>query len=719
MQNAIIVTWDKDTSFMTDVNVNDSDNGISDPLMQALVTITRIHHRPTSAESLGAGLPLENGLLTPQLFIRAADRAGFKARYMHRDLKDITDMVLPVVLILKDGNTCVLIEKSHDTAKVIFPDEQEDTHQMSTESLQERYSGECLFVKAEQKTSLDDIQSKHWFWDTIKRSRALYGEVLVASFMINLFALVTPLFIMNVYDRVVPNHAIDTLWVLASGVAIVFLFDLLMKSLRGYFIDAAGKRADIMLSSSTFSRVMDLRLSQRPGRVGSFANNLQEFDSFREFFTSTTLITLIDLPFTILFVLLIFSIGGVLAAVPIVAIPLILIAGLIVQKPLQEVINASFTESAKKHAMLIETLTGLDAIKGARAEGVMQRRWEEFNAKIAKLGLRSRLLTLMTVNFAQLIQQLSTVAVVILGVYTIMQGELSIGGLIACTILTGRCLAPMSQVASVLTRYHHSLTAYQAIDRIMSLPTERPPERKFLHRPVITGDIQFRNVSFSYPDQQIPALQNISLHIKQGERVAIIGRTGSGKSTLQRLVMNFYDPSEGAILINGTDINQIDPTDLRRNISYVPQDIMLFSGSIRDNIVIGAPLSTDASILEAAELSGMSEYLNQHPQGYDLEVGERGSNLSGGQRQGVAIARSLINKAPTLVLDEPTNAIDNTTESILKSKLEPYLSDRTLLLVTHKSSMLTLVDRLVVLNNGQLVADGPKDEVLQTLSGTT
>ncbi len=626
-------------------------------------------------------------------------------------------MVLPVVLILKDGDTCILLEKSDDVVKLIFPDEQETPHQLVTDTLDSRYSGECIFVKPNAETPPNEEPTSHWFWDTIKRSQALYGEVLVASLMVNLFALVTPLFIMNVYDRVVPNHAIETLWVLASGVAIVFIFDLVMKSLRGYFIDAAGKRADIILSSSTFARVMDLKLSQRPRRVGSFANNLQEFDSFREFFMSTTLITLIDLPFVILFVLLIFSIGGVLTTVPIVAIPLIIIVGLAVQKPLQEVINATFTESAKKHAMLIQTLTALDAVKGARAEGVMQRHWEEFNAKVARLALKSRFLSLTTVNIAQLIQQLSTVAVVILGVYVITQGELSIGGLIACTILTGRCLAPMSQVANILTRYHHSMTAYQAIDPIMGLPIERPVGRKFLHRPNINGDIEFRNVTFSYPDQQIPALKDVSLNIKDGERVAIIGRTGSGKSTLQRLIMGFYEPNDGAILVNGTDINQIDPTDLRRSISYAPQDVMLFSGTVRDNIILGAPLSTDESILESVELSGMAEFLNQYPQSFDLEVGERGTNLSGRQRQGIAIARALVNKARTLLLDEPTNAMDNTTETILKSKLEPHLGDRTLILVTYKASMLTLADRLIVLNEGQVGADGPKEQVLQALSG--
>lgn len=685
-----------------------------DPLLEALVAVTRLHHRPHSAESLVAGLPLEDGGLTPSLFIRAARSAGFNANHVQRDLGDITELVLPVVLQLNDERACILVSRDADKATVVFFDDQEKTHQVPIDSLEERYSGHCFLIKPDNSAGKT---SKDWFWDTIRKSRELYLEVLVASLLINLFALVTPLFIMNVYDRVVPNHALETLWVLASGVAIVFTFDIVMKSLRGYFIDAASKRTDIMLSSRTFGRVMDIRMEERPSQVGSFANNLQEFDSFREFFTSTTLIALIDLPFVILFVLLIFYLGGVLVAVPLTAIPLILIAGFALQKPLHEAISESFREGAAKNAMLIEALSSLDTIKGARAEGVMQKRWETFNARLAKLGLRSRFLSLSIINIAQLIQQGATIAVVVLGVYAIIEGSLSVGGLIACTILTGRCLAPMGQVASILTRYHHSMAAFEAINRIMSLPVERPAGKNFLHRPDITGNIEFKDVTFSYRDQQIPALSHVSFSIKEGERVAIIGRTGSGKTTLQKLVMNYYQPTDGSILIGGTDIKQIDPTDLRRNISYVPQEISLFNGSVRENVVLGTPLARDEAILDAARMGGVLEFLNTHPEGFDLNVGERGAHLSGGQRQGVAIARAVINRAPILLLDEPTASMDNTAETLFNKQFSAYLEDKTLLLVTHKASMLTLVDRIIVLNEGKLVADGPRDDVLKALAG--
>jgi ATP-binding cassette subfamily C protein LapB len=692
-----------------------------DTLLDSLVILTHIHHKPFSAQSLTSGLPLIDGKLTPELFIRAAERAGFSSKLVKRDLHAISKMVLPAVLLLENQQACILTRAGQDGhAEVIFPDTGASHVEIEQAELARLYTGRALYFKpaykfAESILAIGD--GKHWFWAVVQKSKGIYGEVLVASLLVNLFALVSPLFIMNVYDRVVPNQAVETLWVLSTGVMIVLVFDLLMKALRGYFIDVAGKRADILLSSRTFSKVLDIQMKARPNSVGSFANNLQEFDGFREFFTSTTLVAIIDLPFVILFVLLIYSVGSVVAWVPLTAIPLIVGVGLVLQRPLQRLINDSFTESAQKHSMLVEALTGLDTIKGIRAEGVMQRKWEAFNARIAKLGLKSRFLSLSAVNIAQIVQQLASVLVVITGVYQIMAGEMSVGGLIACTILTGRCLAPMAQVATILTRYHHSIAAYRSIDSIMSLPQERPEGHKFLNRPKLDGNIEFKSVTFAYREQQIPAVSKVSFTVDRGEKIAIVGRMGSGKSTLQRLILNFYQPDEGAILIEGTDIQQIDPTDLRGNIGYVPQDIMLFSGNVRDNITIGTPEANDASVLWATKLCGLDEFINQHPQGFDLQVGERGINLSGGQRQAIAIARALLNDPAILVLDEPTNSMDNTTELNFKDRLKQILSEKTLILVTHKSSMLTLVDRLIVLNEGKVVADGPKSDVLKALSG--
>ncbi len=704
---------------------NSKVKAVEDPLLDALVALTRLQHRPFSAQSLTAGLPMENGKLTPALFVRAAEKAGFTSIHVVKELKEISALVLPVVLLLAEGKACILtaLAPQQNQATILFPEDinEQKAQNISIEELAHLYTGSCLYLKPDltpEAGTESTPLSKHWFWSTIRRSRGIYAEVLVASLLINLFALVSPLFIMNVYDRVVPNYATETLWVLASGVVIVIAFDLLMKSLRGYFIDVAGKRADIILSSKTFARVMDIKMSQRPARVGSFANNLQEFDGFREFFTSTTLVTLIDLPFVLLFVLLIYGIGGSIALVPLTAIPLIILFSFFIQRSLEGVITATFAESAKKHALLIESLSGLDAIKGARAEGVMQRKWEGFNARLARLSLKSRLLALVTVNFTQVVQQLATVGIITAGVYAIIGGDLSVGGLIACTILTGRSLAPMAQVAGIFNRYYQSVAAYKAINRVMALPVERPDGQKFLHRPDLDGAIEFRNVSFSYPNQQTPAVSKISFRIKPGEKIGIIGKMGSGKTTIQKLIMNFYQPDEGSILVSGTDINQLDPADLRQTINYVPQDVMLFEGSVRENIAMSAPLSDDTAILAAANIAGLGEFIDRHPEGYDLNVGERGARLSGGQRQGVAIARALLNQGHLLILDEPTSGMDNATESLFITSLKPYIDQKTMILITHKSTMLNLIDRLIVVNEGQIVADGPRDQVIKMLAGS-
>ncbi len=691
----------------------------ADSLLLALAYLTRVHLKPFSAESLVAGLPLENDRLTPPLFIRAAERVGFKSALSEKSLAEISPLTLPVILLLEEDQTAVLLEK-HDTHwVVVFPTDGEITHEISTEELERRYLGSCLLCKPIPGThSADETENRqHWFWDTVNLSKGIYLEVLVASLLINLFALVSPLFIMNVYDRVVPNAAIETLWVLASGVFIIVLFDLAMKMLRGYFIDIAGKRADVLLSAKTFARVMDIRLEQRPKQIGSFANNLQEFDTFREFFTSTTLTTLIDVPFVILFLLIIYGVGGSVALVPLMAIPIILGIGILIQKPLQKLIDDTFAHSAKKHALLIEALYGLDAIKSNRAEGVIQKRWENFTGHLARLSLKSRLLTLGAINFSQIVQQLATVGVVVVGVYLIMNGDLSVGGLIACTILTGRSLAPMAQVAGILTRYQHSIAAYRSIDRMMKLPVERPEGKNFLHRQNLSGAVEFRDVTFAYPGQTTAAIKQITFEIKPGEKVGLIGKMGSGKTTIQKLCMGFHQPAEGTILLSKTDLTQLDPHDVRRNVIYVSQDVQLFSGTVRENITLGAPLATDEEIRHAAHLGGLLEFLEQHPEGFDLQVGERGSLLSGGQRQAIALARALINDAPLMLLDEPTSGMDSTAEFGFKRHLEQTYSDKTILLITHKTNMLTLVDRLIVVNDGQIVADGKRDDILKALAG--
>ena len=691
-------------------NRNKRDNRIA-----TLALLTKIYQNPKTPEDISAGLPIVGEELDRDLFVRAAQKAGLKASLQTRSLESIPSSTLPVALELQENQVCLLMEMEQDSARVIFPGNDETEQNISRAELEKEYSGICFLIRP----TLEEKNTKpHWFWSVINMSRGVYAEVLFASFLINFFALATPLFIMNVYDRVIPNYALETLWVLVSGVGIVLIFDLVMKSLRGYFIDVAGKRADIILSASTFSRVLGIKLGEKPNRVGYFANNLQEFDSFREFFTSTTLVALVDLPFVLLFIVIIFSLGGVLALVPIAAIPTMLLVGFLLQRRLQSHVSASFKEGAEKNAMLIEVLGSIETVKGLVAEGSMQQRWEKHNAQLARLGLRSRLLSFAIINSTQMIQQIATIAVVTSGVYLIIAGDLTVGGLIACTILTGRSLGPMTQVAGIITRFHHSKSAFSAIDKVMQLPVERPANKNFLSRNNIGSAIEFARVGFKYEGQQVSALESVSFKIEEGERVAILGRTGSGKSTIQRLIMGFYNATEGSILLGNTDINQIDPQDIRKNISFVPQEVSLFSGTIRQNITIGSPLKKDEDMLIAAEIAGVSDFINKHPMGFDLDVGERGANLSGGQRQGIGIARALFSGGETLIFDEPTASMDNTSEKNFVKNLLPFIKEKTLILITHKASMLELADRIIILDRGKLVTDGPKGKVLEMLSET-
>lgn len=698
------------------------ERSFDDPLLDCLVLLTQHHHRPISAEALRAGLPLVQNRLTPELFVRAAARGGLSARLVKRPLRRISPLTLPAVLLLEDNQACLLLALDNHNGKVqvVQPESGTGVAEVALAELEPLYTGYVIFVRPEYRfdaraPELLGIRSRHWFWGTLARSWRIYRDVLVASFLINLFALASPLFIMNVYDRVVPNNAVETLWVLAIGVAIVYGFDLLLRALRGYFIDIAGRKSDVILSAMIFERVLGIRMMDRPVSVGAFANNLREFESVRDFITSATISTLVDLPFVVLFLVVVALIGGPIVLVPAVAIPVVLIYALFVQGPLREAVDHSMRMATQKNATLVESLTGLEAIKTLGAEGVIQRRLEQATGYMARWGVRARMLSASALNIAVLMQQLATVGTVIFGVYLIGEGEISLGGLIASVILTGRAVAPTGQVANLATRYHQARAALTSLNSIMGLPQERSTGQDFVHRPVLRGDIDLRDVNFSYPGQGERALSGINLRIRAGEKVALIGRVGSGKTTVEKLILGLYTPTDGAVRIDGIDLRQIDPADLRRNTGYVPQDTLLFYGSVRDNIRLGAPFADDREVLRVAQLSGVTDFVNQNPAGFDMMVGERGETLSGGQRQAIAIARALLLDPPILLLDEPTNSMDNTTEEQFKTRMVQVLAGKTVVLVTHRASLLNLVDRIVVMDSGRIVADGPKEQVLEAL----
>ncbi len=691
-----------------------------DILLLSLLAMARLHNLPASENSPVAGLPLVNGQLTPELFVRGAKRLGLAAKIVNKSLANMSKLLLPVVLLLKDNRACILLDKlPSGEYRVQYPELGEGGSLVPRQELEEVYSGYAILVSPDhvfdrRVTQDTEAQKKHWFWGTLKMSWRIYRDVLVASLLVNLFAIANPLFVMNVYDRVVPNNAKDTLWVLALGVAVVFLFDLMLRLLRSRFIDIAGKKADVILSAKLFERILGMKLSARPASVGVFAHNFREFDGIRDFITSATITTLIDLPFSIIFLLVIYLVAGNLVMVPLLAMPVLIIYGFLIQKPLQRAAENASKSSSQKSALLVESLTAAETVKVNSAESSMQRSWEHAVGQLAKWDATSRFLATSAGNLAMFTQQMVSVGIVVYGVYLIEAVELTQGGLIAAVILGGRAVAPMAQLAQLTTRYHQSKAALNTLNSMMELPVERPDGQHFIHRPGLQGQLQFENVTFKYPGEDVTALKNVSFSISPGEKVGIIGRIGSGKSTIEKIILGLYDAEEGAVRVDGIDIRQLDPADLRRNIGYVAQDIDLFYGSVRDNITIGTSVA-DADILAAADLSGTLDFINRHPLGFDMPVGERGSSLSGGQRQAVALARAVVHKPSILVLDEPTSSMDNSSEESVKRKLKDFVQDKTLVLVTHRASLLELVDRIIVLDGGAVVANGPKQQVIEAL----
>ena len=557
--------------------------------------------------------------------------------------------------------------------------------------------------------------SQTWFWQTLWQSKPLYRDVLIASALLNVFALAIPLFTRLIYDKVVPNQAFDTLWVLTSGIVVIFGFDFLLKYLRSYFIDIASKKSDILLSAAIYRKVMGLKLAARPPSVGAFTRHLQEFESVREFFTSATITTLIDLPFALLFLLVIYTIAGPLVVIPIAAIIVLAIYSMLIQRPLQKAIEEGSQLAAQKHANLVESVAGLETVKLFNSQPQYQHRWEQAVAHMANWGVKSRRLTDSVHNLASLTQQCVSVGVIIYGVYLIAAGALSIGGLIAVSMLTSRAIGPMIQLSQLSTRYHQAKSAIAILSDIMAMPDESRPQQSPEHAKPLSGDIQCDNLTFTYPNAKTPALQSVSLTIKPGEKVAVIGKIGSGKTTLQRVLMGLYQPSSGAIRFDNTDINQFHPHSLRQQIGCVPQDNALFFGSIRDNIILGSPQASDKNIDQAGQQAGVHLFTQHEPSGLNRQVGEGGQYLSGGQRQAITIARAMLNQPKVLVLDEPTSQMDSQLEQHIKRTLKSFDKQHTLILFTHKTSMLECVDRLIVLDKGHVVADGEKETVLQQL----
>jgi len=702
---------------------NERDTG--DELLECLKAIASFHQHDVSSEALRAGLPLEQGKLTPSVFGRAASRAGLTARIVKSRLSGLNPALFPAILLLEPGRACVLLglDVKQKKARVIFPELSESDVEISLDELHAGYSGEAIYVRPKfladnaSEPGVKKRRDQHWFWGVIRENRRLYRDIVLGSVAINLFAIAMPLFVLNVYDRVVPNQATETLWVLAVGIFIVLCFDLALRLMRSSFVDLAASRADVKLSSSIMAKSLGLRLEERPASTGSFTSTLQSFESVRAFIGSATILGIVDLPFVLMFAAIIALINPWLVLPVLVGIVFVLLYALAAQGKLHELSQTTWEVGAQRNSLLVESISQLENVKALRAESRIQRHWEKASAFLSKTGAQLKMVSTSVSNVAQWAQHSVAVCVIIVGVYQIIEGNLTQGGLIAAYMLSSRAMAPISQAAALLAQYHQSSTALDSLNAVMDKKVERHEGKAYVEKPSFAGNMRLEKVTLRYPNEERDALKDVSITVKAGEKVALLGRIGCGKSSLNKLVLGFYQPTSGAVLVDNVDIRQLDPLQLRRHIGYVPQDVSLFSGSLRDNIVAGGGSDRvdDDALLRAIELAGLENLVNSHPHGVDLQVGERGQALSGGQKQSVAIARALVQDPPILLLDEPTSSMDNASEEAFKANLKNVAAGKTILVVTHRTSLLSLVDRIIVMDAGKVVADGPRDTVVEAL----
>jgi ATP-binding cassette, subfamily C, bacterial LapB len=697
----------------------------SDPLTDSILYLGAHHGRALSRDALLAGLPITDGRLNVTLYERAAARAGLEIEVVQRKIADIPSLVLPAVLIMRDGSTRILHEVSRDArlAKVVNPSNATNARPAALADEAADYLGYAFMVRPTvvadaHVAAAGEVPRPHWFWSVVTRFWPNYMHVAMAALLVNILALASPLFVMNVYDRVVPNGAIASLVALAIGLIIAVVFDFVLRTVRSRIIDMTGKKLDVVLASKIYEHALAVKMNQRPGSVGVLANQLRDFDSVREFFTSGSVVSATDLLFALLFVFVLFMIAGPLAWIPLAILPIMIIVGLVIQRPLDKAMKRLQSESAARHGVLIESLTGLETVRATGAEARMQTAWERSVAAAARTGEDVHFWSSFALNSANTAQQLTSLLMVVVGVFLIIDGKLSVGALVASTMLAGRILGPLAGIAAIITRASQSMTALKSIDSVMSLERERPPERIFVARRIDQGSFSFENVTFKYPNAQMNALEKVSFKVAPGERVGVIGRIGSGKTTVGRLLSGFYEPQEGHILVDGVDLRQYDPADLRSGVGFLLQDTDLFLGKLRDNITLGRPNATDEDVLAAARLAGVESFIAGHPLGYDMPISEGGRSLSGGQKQAIGLARVLIRNPKILFLDEPTAHFDVKSEAEFLERLKQLANrDMTIVISTHRMSLLAFVDRLMVFDRGRLMADGPRDNVLTMLQG--
>ena len=636
--------------------------------------------------------------------VNALTTLGYRSNFGRLQARSFKPSHMPLIAFNKSGGA-VLVEGVERDRRVRFTDfESGKGVQLATLKELSQQLGHYVVLAKQDASFADNKQGASWFWGSMFQSKWLYFQVLVAAALTNFLGLATSLFIMVVYDRVVPNEAIESLIALTVGVSIALGFDFIIKTLRGQFVDRAGQRADGRMARIIFDKLLSLRLDKRTQKSGAMASVVREFDTLREFFTSATLVAIVDLPFVFFFIWVISLIAGPLALVPLIAVPIVVFVGLIIQPFLARIAQQSMKSNMSKQGVLIETLNGLETVQATGSGRLMRKRFEDASTAQSELGLRNRMLSQFAINSAASVQQVAQIATIFFGVFLIQDGIVTMGSMIAAVILGGRTLAPLSQLASALSRANSARQAYRSLSDLMKPDGEVSHNAK-LSRPELKGSIELKNLTYQFPKASAPTVNNVSLKITPGQRVAVVGRMGSGKSTLVRMLSGLVEPSSGAVLIDGVDLRQVDPSDIRRNVDVMLQDTWLFSGSVRDNVQMGYYEYPDEHILQVCKVAGVDAFISAHPAGYDLELREIGDGLSGGQKQSINLARALLHDPSVLILDEPTSSMDQATESAVIAQLNSWSTGKTMIMITHRNSLLQLADRVLVVDNGSIITD--------------
>lgn len=700
-------------------------------IIEHLAIATQYYGHPVAEAALSAQVLRDKNLSVNYASLSEVLAShGFENQLSKRNLSDIPALAVPVVAILRDEQAAVITKISGAGRNRVYQIRQSGNvvQELRHDDLNEVYLGYCWFVKpkiaADGRSDLPEYTlPKAWFWKVIWRFRAYYYQVILATVIINFLALLSSLYVMQVYDRVIPNKTYETLAALSIGVVVAITFELIAKLIRGHLTDIAGKKADLIISSALFRRVMSLRLAEKPASAGSYANNLRDFEAVREFMTSASLLAIVDFPFLLLFVGVIGMLGGVkLAVVPFTIILIVIVVSFIMQRPLSRYINQSMKESSQRQGLAVEAIEGIETLKVNNATNWAQQKWDFFTAQTSAASIKVKDTSNLIVNFAVAMQQLNTVALVVVGTFLIHSTnpseQITMGALIASVILSGRALAPVGQIAGLATRFQSAKHALDGINKIVERPIERAPDRQYITLDDTKGSLQFNQTAFAYQKDAPVAVRGVNLRIQAGEKVAILGSIGSGKSTLLKLAAGLYEPQQGNVTLDNVDLRQLDPNFLRNQVVLLNQSPRLFLGTLRENMDLARSdgySSSDQDLLNALARFGLDKIIQNHPKGLDMPLGEDGQGLSGGQKQIIALARLTLKQPRVVLLDEPTASLDPSSEILALQALSNWARDKTMIVVTHRPQVLNMVDRIIIMENGVVGMDGKRDEVLRKL----